>query len=518
MNTRTPDDSAGGSFYVSERKIFPREVSGRLTRLRTAAVFWLLGMFYLFPWLRWGGHQAVLFDLPARKFYVFGLIFWPQDFLFLALLLIIAALSLFFFTALAGRLWCGYACPQTVWTEVFLWMERWAEGDRNKRMKLDAAPWNREKLLRKGAKHLLWLVFALWTGFTFVGFFTPITDLAARSPLFNGGSYEWGGWETFWVLFYALATWGNAGFLREQVCKYMCPYARFQSAMFDRNTLLIAYDPMRGEPRGARKRIASVLQRERGLIDLDTANDYVLRAYYNPSAADERLQAQGTITFAGAGAAFAPLPKFAPEQLGDCVDCTICVQVCPTGIDIRNGLQYECIACGACIDACDGVMQKLGYPDGLIRYSTQNAIDGKHSRILRPRVLVYGALLMTLLIGWGWGVTHRSTLIVDALRDRNALYSENADGTVENSYTLKLVNKNETARHFRVRVEANHAGITLQGGQAQIEAGSEEVVALPVIVVAPAGVHGRHAIRFVIEQVDGDTHKTVDSSFFGPRR
>ena len=251
MSRRIPlelaEEDTGGSMYVAERKVYPREVSGRLNTLRVAAVFWLLGMFYVFPWLRWDGRQAVLFDLPARKFHVFGLTFWPQDFLFLALLLIIAALALFFFTALAGRLFCGYACPQTVWTEVFLWMERWTEGDRNKRMKLDAGPWTREKVLRKGAKHALWAVFALWTGFTFVGFITPITDLAARLP-----RLEWGGWETFWVLFYAFATWGNAGFLREQVCKYMCPYARFQSAMFDRNTLIIAYDPMRGEPRGPR--------------------------------------------------------------------------------------------------------------------------------------------------------------------------------------------------------------------------------------------------------------------------
>ncbi|HQZ32715.1 MAG TPA: 4Fe-4S binding protein, partial [Arenimonas sp.] len=223
--------------YVSERKVYPREQDGRFQRLRKAAVFWLLGMYYAFAWLQWDDRQAVLFDLPARKFYVFGLSFWPQDFFYLALLLIMAGLSLFFFTALAGRLWCGYACPQTVWTEVFIWMERWTEGDRNKRMKLDAGPWNADKVKRKLAKHFLWLVFALWTGFTFVGYFTPIRDLAARLVPF-----EWGGWEVFWVLFYSLATWGNAGVLREQVCKYMCPYARFQSAMFDRNTLIIAYD------------------------------------------------------------------------------------------------------------------------------------------------------------------------------------------------------------------------------------------------------------------------------------
>jgi len=213
-------DAGGNSFYASERKIYPRDVSGRFQTWRKIAVVVLLGMFYGFPWLRWDGRQAVLFDLPARKFYVFWLNFWPQDFVFLAMLLMIAGLALFFFTTIAGRLWCGYACPQTVWTEVFLWMEQWTEGDRGRRMKLDAAPWGREKLLRKGSKHALWLLFALWTGFTFVGFFTPITQLAARAP------FGWGGWETFWVLFYALATWGNAGFLREQVCKYMCPLSK----------------------------------------------------------------------------------------------------------------------------------------------------------------------------------------------------------------------------------------------------------------------------------------------------
>jgi len=226
------------SLYKSEGKVYPREINGRFTRLRNLAVFALLGIYYFFPWLRWDGRQAVLFDLPARKFYIFGFNFWPQDFIFLALLLILAGLSLFFFTALAGRLWCGYACPQTVWTEVYVWMERWFEGDRPKQMKLDAAPWNKDKILRKGGKYLTWGFFSLWTGFTFVGFFTPITDLGARLI-----SLSWGGWETFWVLFYSLATWGNAGVLREQVCKYMCPYARFQSAMFDRNTLIISYDP-----------------------------------------------------------------------------------------------------------------------------------------------------------------------------------------------------------------------------------------------------------------------------------
>lgn len=506
-------DDGGNALYVSERKIYPRSVQGGLQTWRKLAVVVLLGMFYVFPWLRWDGRQAVLFDLPARKFYVFGLNFWPQDFVFLAMLLIIAGLALFFFTALAGRLWCGYACPQTVWTEVFLWMEQWTEGDRNARMKLDAGPWNGQKVLRKGGKHLLWLVFSLWTGFTFVGFFTPIMDLAARTPLV-GTAPGWGGWELFWVLFYALATWGNAGFLREQVCKYMCPYARFQSAMFDRNTLIIAYDPMRGEPRGPRKRgLTSVLERARGLIDPKTAYDYVFRAahFTNATAA----QAAGTTAVTDVGLKAEPLPKFAPEELGDCIDCTICVQVCPTGIDIRNGLQYECIACGACIDACDQVMDKMGYPHGLIRYATQNAIDGKPTRVFRPRMLVYGALLLALCVAWGWGVAHRTPLIAEVLRDRNALYRETDDNRVENSYTLKLVNKSIEPQSFRISVQAP-AGITLVGGEQTVRASAEQVSNLPLVLSASDEIRGKQPVTFRVERLDGAAQADVESTFFGP--
>ncbi len=504
-------DSGGDSAYVSERKVYPRDVSGRFDRLRKLAVFWLLGMYYLFPWLRWDGRQAVLFDLPARKFHVFGLTFWPQDFSLLALLLIVLALTLFFVTALAGRLWCGYACPQTVWTETFLWMERWTEGDRQKRMKLDAGPWNREKVLRKGAKHLLWLLFALWTGFTFVGFFTPIASLGARL-----WPFDWNGWETFWVLFYALATWGNAGILREQVCKYMCPYARFQSAMFDRDTLLIAYDPIRGEPRVPRRRgYPSVLQRARGLLDVRTAYDYVFRASRHPSAAQARLQAAGTVSLAGAGVEAAPLPKFAFEELGDCIDCTMCVQVCPVGIDIRNGLQYECIACGACIDACDDVMDKIGSPRGLIRYTTQNALDGGRARVLRPRILVYATLLLALVAAWAWGVANRSPLIADVLRDRNALYRLDGD-RVDNGYTLKLVNKTDADRSYRVRIEPGTAPLALAGEPVTVRVRAGEVLSRAIAVGAPADLRGRHALTFVVEAEDGSARARVDSTFFGP--
>ncbi len=508
-------DDDGNSYYVSERKIYAREISGRYQTLRKIAVWVLLGMFYVFPWINWDGHQSVLFDLPARKFYVFGLTFWPQDFIFLAMLLIMAGLTLFFVTAIAGRLWCGYACPQTVWTEIFMWIENAIEGDRGRRMKLDKMPWNREKILRKGGKHVAWAVFALWTGFTFVGFFTPIRELFDRAPLIAPG-WQWGAWETFWVFFYALATWGFAGFLREQVCKYMCPYARFQSAMFDRNTLIIAYDPMRGEPRGPRKRgLPSVLERARGLLDQATAYDLVFRASGNAVAADTAAQARGETGMAEVHPERVPLPKFSPDELGDCIDCTICVQVCPTGIDIRNGLQYECIACGACIDACDEVMDKIGYPRGLIRYSTQNAIDGKRTRVLRPRVILYGLLLGGVFAAWTWGVTHRTALIVEAMRDRNALYREVDGGDIENGYTLRVVNKDNVARTFVIDVKAGD-GIRMPQGALTVDAAPEEVLTLPLVLRAPGSVAGAKPVTFTVKAKGGEVSEQVDSKFFGP--
>ena len=520
MSKTIPSQLAGGgALYVSEQKIYPREVHGRFDRLRTAAVIWLLGMYYLMPWINWGGRQSVLFDLPARRFYVLGLEFWPQDFIFLAALLILAGLSLFFFTAVAGRLWCGYACPQTVWTEVFLWMERWAEGDRNQRMKLDAAPWTAAKFRKKLTKHSLWLVFALWTGFTFVGFFTPIRDLGAR--LFE---LQWGGWEIFWVLFYSLATWGNAGFLREQVCKYMCPYARFQGAMFDRDTLIISYDPRRGEPRGSRKKgLGSVLERARGLLSQSQAAAAQWVAAQRSVSGDSRGQAAATTALVvdapgSSGSLLDEAPEVNhPDDLGDCIDCTICVQVCPTGIDIRNGLQYECIACGACIDACDSVMDKVGYPRGLIRYTTQNAVDGKRSRVLRPRVLIYGALLVAILLAWTVGVSQRSPLILDVLRDRNALYRTAADGSIENGYTLKLSNKLNEPLSVTIALE-NAGSIRLDPGQASARIPAADTLNLPITLTAASGsVSGRTSLSIVVTSQNGEALRiSHDAAFFGP--
>ena len=452
----TPD----GGLYAARQKIYPREIDGRFQRLRTIAAWVLLGIFYVIPWITWNGRQAVLFDLPARKFHIFGLTLWPQDFYFLTWLLVIAALSLFFFTAIAGRLFCGYACPQTVWTETFLWMERLVEGNRSQQMKLAAEPWSARKLGRKATKQLLWVSFALWTGFTFVGYFTPVRELAVAVAHFATGP-----WETFWVLFYGGATYLNAGYMREQVCKYMCPYARFQSAMFDRDSLIITYEEKRGEPRGARRR----------------GTDH---------------KAQG---------------------LGDCIDCTMCVQVCPTGIDIRKGLQYECIACAACIDACDEVMDKVGYPRGLIRYDTQRGLEGQAKRIMRPRTIVYGTLLTLLIGGFAWAITHRNLAGVDVLRDRNALYRELSDGAVENVYDVKIMNKDGQPHEFTISA-TGVPGLAVNYGNQPIWVGAGQLTSVPVRIRVPReAVQGGVTLHVEVEAVgDPSLRASAKARFLAP--
>ena len=446
------------SYYAKHAKIHPREVEGRFDRLRRIAVFALLGLFYLVPWLNWDGRQAVLFDLPARKFWILGLVLWPQDFIFLTWILVLLGISLFFFTALAGRLWCGFACPQTVWTEVFVWIERFIEGDRVRRIKLDRAPWGPAKLARRAATRALWILLSLWTGLSFVGFFAPVERLAHDLV-----TLSLGGWALFWTLFYGAATYVNAGHMREQVCKYMCPYARFQSAMFDRDTLIITYDAKRGERRGPRARGADY--RGRGL--------------------------------------------------GDCVDCKLCVQACPTGIDIRDGLQYECIACAACIDACDSVMDRVGYARGLIRYTTQNALEGRPAHLLRPRTVVYAALLGTIFVAGLAGLMARKTVALDVIRDRNALYREAADGGVENVYNLKILNKDQAPHRFRLAVEGL-AGARLEEERAagwRVEGG--EVYSLAVRVEVPAGtLKGGHDLRFVLSDADAPGRRVVERARF----
>ena len=446
--------------YESEAKIYPREVSGTFNSLRMLAVYVLLGIYYLLPWINIGDRQALLFDLPARQFHIFGLTLWPQDFPLLALLLIFAAISLFFFTALAGRLWCGFACPQTVWTEVFIWMEQWTEGKRTARIRLDRGPWTAEKIARKTAKQILWISFAAFTGFTFVGYFSPIRELSGA--VVQGAL---GPWETFWILFYGFATYGNAGYLREQVCKYMCPYARFQSAMFDKDTLIISYDTGRGEPRGSRRR----------------GSDY---------------KASG---------------------LGDCVDCNKCVQVCPTGIDIRDGLQYECIACAACIDACNDVMTRLEYPRNLIRYTTEHMAKGGNRRILRARTVVYASILTILLAVLIGAMLLRTPLIVDVIRDRNTLFREIGSDLIENSYTLKIINQGNDEKTFRITV-SGLPNIRIEGTASTVSAQAGQVLSLPTRVQVPRqDTMGISEITFTVESLDRDEISVAEKSrFLGP--
>ncbi len=452
------------SLYEAQKKIYPRSVTGRFVNWRWIFVWLTQIVFYGLPWMQWGERQAVLFDLAARRFYLFGYVLYPQDFIYLTGLLVISALSLFLFTAVAGRLWCGFACPQTVYTEIFLWIERRVEGDRNARMRLDQGALSLEKVGKKWLKHFLWVAFSLWTGFTFVGFFTPITELGQEVLQARMGS-----WEVFWVLFYGFATYGNAGWMREQVCKYMCPYARFQSAMFDKDTLVVSYDVARGEPRGTRGR-------------------------------SDDLVAKG---------------------LGSCIDCELCVQVCPTGIDIRQGLQYECIGCAACIDVCDSVMDKMRYPRGLIRFTTQNALAQGLTRAqtwrraLRPRVLVYTVILGALTLAVGISLALRTPLKVDVVRDRAALARIVAGGQIENVYRLQIMNATETAQTYRLTAEGLPGLIVASEPEFSVEAAQSRWVAVRLQVPYASSTPGSHPIRFHV--TSGDDTVTEKSVFLLPR-
>ncbi len=462
-------DEADGeliSLYASHQKIYPRSVSGLFSNWRWGMVWLTQLIFYGLPWLEWGQRQAVLFDLGARRFYIFGLVLYPQDFIYLTGLMVISALSLFLFTAVAGRLWCGYACPQTVYTEIFLWIEKMVEGDRSARMRRDAQGWSLESVLRKAGKHLIWIAVALWTGFTFVGYFTPIRELGTEIIQMSMSS-----WETFWTFFYGFATYGNAGFMREQVCKHMCPYARFQSAMFDKDTLIVTYDGQRGEPRGARSRKA----------DPQTLN------------------------------------------LGACVDCNLCVHVCPTGIDIRKGLQYECIGCGACVDACDTVMDRMGYARGLVKYSTDNAMKQGWSQaqtlrhVLRPRVLVYGTILGSIVLAMLISLTLRTPFKVDVVRDRGVMARIVASGNIENVYRLQVMNATEAAQRYKITVSGLPGLAVSSEDTVLVESTQARWVAVRVQLPPQGSTPGSHTIHFEIESLNVPGHVTEKSVFLVPR-
>ena len=462
------DDYTVIRMYAAREQIYPREIQGRFASLRWLCVFLTQLVFYGLPWIDWNGRQAVLFDLASRKFYLFGLVLWPQDFIWLAALLIICAFSLFLFTAIAGRVWCGYACPQTVYTEIFMWIERRIEGNRSARMRLDRQPLSFDKLWRKTAKHLAWAGVALWTGISFVGFFSPIRELLPAM-----GGFSLGPWEMFWIVFYAFATYGNAGWMREQVCKYMCPYARFQSAMFDRDSLIITYDGARGEPR-------------------------------MPAAKAARLEGG--------------------SRAGDCIDCTMCVQVCPTGIDIRQGLQYMCIGCAACVDACDSVMDKIKRPRGLIRYSTENALEqgfstaGIRRRLLRPRILIYSAILGAVIAVFAGSLLVRTPLKLDVIRDRGSMGREVEDGIIENVYRLQIINTDERGHRYRISA-SGLAGISVDPPE-PVDVAATLTQSVPIRVRVPHGVGepGSNKIRIELQAEDNPAlHVSEKAVFLVPR-
>jgi len=452
----TPPSKAGASadLYAAREKIYTRAFSGLFRNLRRVGGAVLFILFFGTVWLNWNGRQAVWWDLPERKFHIFGATFWPQDFL-----LIICAFGLFFITVFAGRVWCGYTCPQSVFTWVFMWAEKITEGDRNQRMKLDKAPMSANKLFRKLAKHAIWIAVGILVAITFVGYFTPIRELVPDLLTLNVN-----GWAAFWIGFFTLATYGSAGYLREQVCIYMCPYARFQSVMFDKDTLIVSYDPRRGEKRGPRKKDA----------------DY---------------KAMG---------------------LGDCIDCTMCVQVCPTGIDIRDGLQIECIGCAACIDACDAIMDKMNYPRGLISYTTEHNLSGQKTHLLRPRLIGYAVALLAMMGLFSYAVYDRPLVKLDVLKDR-VLYRENEQGNIENVYTLKVMNKAQQEQTFVI--EATGLDGLVYEGRSEIRAEGGELVTIPVelSIAAEKLPSSTNEIVFHIRSVDDDSiNDDADSRFIGP--
>lgn len=453
--------------YRNKGTIHAKAVEGRFNSARWAMVWLTQIVFYGACWLRWdtgeGARQAILFDIVHEKLYLFGLVLWPQDALLLAFLLILAATALFFATALAGRLFCGFACPQTVYTSIFVWIETKVEGDHLARLKLDQSPMSARKLAIKAAKHGIWALVAIWTAITFVGYFTPIRELLPSVVALQTGP-----WESFWLIFYASFTYVQAGLAREAVCQHMCPYSRFQGVMIDAATASVSYDRRRGEPRGALRHAGST---------------------------------------------------------GDCIDCGICVQVCPTGIDIRDGLQYQCINCGLCVDGCNQVMDKLAAPRGLIRFASEHELagmpkrggSGKRRRLPGPRVLVYASLLLLFSVLSAWTLGQRSTLRVNVIRDRGLLSRETAEGRIENDYTLKLINMEEVPRRFRVEV-AGLPGLRIEGGN-EFGVGPGSIHTVPLVVSSPAGgaPAGARPIEFhTVALGDAGTERREKSRFILP--
>lgn len=456
------------NLYESEEKVYIRKISGFYQSLRRYAGLPLMLGFLLLPWFTIDGRPAILFDLPARQFHILWVTFGPQDGMLLAWLLIISAFALFTVTAFLGRVWCGFTCPQTVWTLMFIWAEHFCEGDRNKRIKLDKSNWTVEKFFRKTSKYFLWLIISFITGFTFVAYFYPVRELLnGFIPYFDDAGFLVVDSFTaiFWTLFFTGMTYMNAGFLREQVCKYMCPYARFQSVMYDDDTLAVHYDTERGDPRGARK-------------------------------PDEDYKAEGK---------------------GDCIDCSWCVQVCPVDIDIRDGLQYECINCGLCVDACNAVMDKMEYPRGLIRFTSDDELENGKTKFLRPRVFAYISILIVMCSAFIYTVANRKPLTIDVSRDRGAQMFRVRSGQIQNVYMIKINNMDRQSHEFIVEVDSDQP-FTL-GKSKRVELDEGEIFSIPVRVSIPQEALTSIAseIKFIVRATGNDAIFAQEmATFIGP--
>ncbi len=442
--------SGSDAFYADHRKIYSQSVHGPFRRIKWALLVACLGVYYLLPFVRWDRgvgqpNQAVLIDFPGRRFYFFFIEIWPQEVYYITGLLILAAMTLFLMNAIAGRIWCGYLCPQTVWTDLFLLVERWTEGDRRERMLLDKAPWSVEKLARKAAKHTLWLLIAWWTGGAWVLYFADAPTLVHDLFFFQAPvvAYAWIGILTF-------TTYSLAGFMREQVCIYMCPWPRIQAALTDEWALNVSYRVDRGEPRGSLK-------------------------------TTEKLKSDG-------------------QPAGDCIDCVQCVNVCPTGTDIRLGMQLSCIQCGLCIDACDNIMEKINRPKGLIAYDTDINIARREQgkppiwHLIRPRSVLYAGIIVIVGGIMLVSLATRSTLGVDVLHDRNPVFVQTATGGIRNGYTIRIINKATVSRGFDLSVQ-----------------GLPEGARLEIVGEAAMGKTDAHLI------VDGDQTREVRVLVFAPK-
>ncbi len=462
------DDKEYTELYQAANKIYIRKISGFYQNIRKYTGIPLILGFLIMPWLTIGGRPAMLFDLPERKFHILWATFWPQDGMLLAWLLIISAFTLFTVTVLVGRVWCGFTCPQTVWTLLFMWAERVTEGERNKRIKLDKQDWNTEKVLRKSSKHSLWIIISLITGITFIGYFMPVRELILGFiPKVAESGYVF--WDippaaAFWTLFFAGMTYLNAGWMREQVCKFMCPYARFQSVMYDKDTLAVQYDTTRGESRGPRK----------------------------------------------------PNEDYKAAGKGDCVDCSWCVQVCPVDIDIREGLQYECINCGLCVDACNSVMDKMNYPHGLIRFTSQDEVETGRTNFFRPRLFGYSFAVVAMFSVFIFAISDRDPISVDVVRDRGARMYRVVGDEIVNVYTVKINNMDRADHYYDISVEGED-GFTLKHKPVFLEEG--EIFTVPIRVSAPReSLHEEKSEIFVtVTSRDNDSISAKQkTSFISP--